>query len=271
MALLVGQGHGFGGRHMALTAEIVKNGEDSVNPAGMKPGLDVYCGYKAGAPGYQRGGFSNMPAIKARFPGKLYLCVGTDCIDIEPGLATASQAPAFQKAWRKDNTNKPVYYASLSAMPAVKSALTGAGIARSDYYLWVAVWNHGSIPAGYDAIQNGNAPGFDSDLFEDYMWSTVTPPPPGPVPTPVPVPVPSGNLVVATKVLREVELSWAKPSFTVDHYVIACSPASPSGVIRPNGKATGWKVTVVGAGNVNITVSAIDTHGKVRETGTVHI
>jgi hypothetical protein len=176
MTLLQATGHVSGGIH----ALVIDRGQDSVNPAGMQRGLDVYCGYDSGAPGYRRGSFSNMGAIKARFPGKKYLSVGKDCIDIEPGLASPSEAPAFQREWRRENTDKPVYYANGSQMPEVKAYLNSAGIPRSAYYLWIARWNGGGIPAGYDGIQNGSTSGFDSDLFEDYMFTGHGGPVPGP-------------------------------------------------------------------------------------------
>lgn len=265
--LLSGQGHGLGQFQYAVQQGLIDPGQDSVNPAGMQQGLAVYCGYKAGAPGYRRGGFSNMPAIKSRFPGKKYLCVGTDCIDIETGLATPAEGPAFVRGWTKDNTNKPVLYANMSTMPAVKSALNSAGIPRSSYYLWVAIWNGGPIPAGYDAIQNGSAQGFDSDLFEDYMWDGT-----GPTPPPVPPPPPVGNINVNTgSLIRRATLSWTSPAgVVVDHYVVICSPASPGGIIRPPGHVTDARVDIPAQGPVTVNVYAVATTGHVAGHGSVN-
>jgi hypothetical protein len=166
-------------RHAAAIALITETGADSVDPGGMRQGLDVYCGYDAGGPGYRNGGYSNMNAIKAMFPGKKYLCVGTDCIDIESGLASPDEAPGFVNGWKKDNTNRPVCYANGSTMPAVKSALSG--IDRNRYYLWLADPNGDpSVPSGYDGKQWEFAQGFDADSFYEYMWVPVTKPPPPP-------------------------------------------------------------------------------------------
>ncbi len=195
MTALSGQGHALGLTHAAIHANVVLPGQDSVSPAGMNFGEAVYCGYQGGAPGYRNGSYSNMSAIKARFPGARYVCVGTDAIDIEPGLASPSDAPGFVRSWRKDNTNKPVVYASRSQMGSVQSFLSG--IPRSDYYLWVAEWNGGGIPSGYDAIQNGNTSGYDSDLFEDYMFG-----PAGPVQPPLPATVHAGSTGSAVVMLR---------------------------------------------------------------------
>lgn len=274
--LLSGQGHGLGQFQYAVQQGLIDTGQDSVNPAGMKQGLAVYCGYKAGAPGYRRGGFSNMPAIKARFPGKKYLCVGTDCIDIETGLASAADGPGFVRGWTKDNTNKPVLYANMSTMPSVKSALNSAGIARSSYYLWVAIWNGGPIPSGYDAIQNGSTQGYDSDLFEDYMWGGTgpTPPPgPGPVPPPVPTPVPppTGNIAIENRgITRTTRLKWTPPvGVTVDHYVIICSPVSPSGIIRPPGSLQEVTLKIPAQGPVTVNIYAVATTGHVAGHGSI--
>src|SRR5438876_4893595 len=154
-------------------------GQDSVDPAGMHSGLDVYCGYDSGAPGYRNGSFSNMAAIRARFPGKRYLSVGYDCIDVEPGLASPGEAPAFVRNWTRHNTAKPVVYANASQMPSVKSALNAAGIPRDHYFLWLAEWDgNPAIPFGYDGKQYASTQGYDSDSFWDYVFTGATPPAP---------------------------------------------------------------------------------------------
>lgn len=156
-------------------------GQDSVAVTAMSSGLDVYCGYEAHTIGYANGGYTTMPQVYSHFPGKKYVSVGRDCIDIEPGLASAGQAPAFFRAWKKVNTNKPVFYADASDMPSVIAALTNAGIARSSYYVWVAEWNNSSaIPSGYDGKQYASNNSFDSDVFYSYIFGPATPPPPPP-------------------------------------------------------------------------------------------
>jgi hypothetical protein len=160
-------------------------GEDAVDPGGLQPGLDVYCGYEAGTPGYANGSYTNMDQIKSRFPGKKYLSVGRDAMDIEPGLATPDQAPGFVRQWKPVNTVLPVLYADGSEMPDVKAALNSAGIPRARYFLWLADPDGDpSIPAGYDGKQwefDGNL--YDADSFYEYMWEPVT----------VPIPIEKGT------------------------------------------------------------------------------
>jgi hypothetical protein len=158
------------------------SGEDSVNPAGLLPGNQVYAGYGAGT-------FADMTQIKSRFPGKKYLeitpFVGPgDCLDVETGDATPADAKPFIEQWNPVNTNKPVIYANMSTMPAVKAALVG--ILRSRYYLWVALWDgNPAIPPGYDGKQYASVSGYDSNTFDDVMWATepvtypIAPAPPG--------------------------------------------------------------------------------------------
>lgn len=152
-------------------------GQDSVSPSGMNSGLSVYAGYG-------RGTYANMSAVEARFPGKKYLSVspyvtvGVDCLDVEPGDAGPGDCAAFVRGWTPVNTVKPVIYANASTMGAVVSDLSGAGIARSSYFLWVAEWDYSSaIPSGFDAKQYASTSGYDSDAFSDYMFHAVAPVP----------------------------------------------------------------------------------------------
>lgn len=159
-------------------------GEDSVNPGGMRPGLDVYCGYVAGAFGYRAGSFNDYNAVKAAFPGKKYIAIGIDCIDVENGLATAQDARNFVLNAKPINTNRPVVYANASTMPLVQHYLVG--VPRNHYYLWVAEWDgNPNIPAGYDGKQYASTQGYDANTFAPYMWET----------TPIPRP-PSPSLLI---------------------------------------------------------------------------
>ena len=149
-------------------------GQDSVSPSGMSRGLSVYAGYG-------RGTYTNIDAVKARFPGARYLSIspyvttGVDCLDIEPGDAVPSDGPAFVRGWTPVNTNKPVIYANGSSMTAIQQAMARAGIARNQYYLWLASWDKNlAISSGYDAKQYWSTSGYDSDSFYDYMFQ---PPP----------------------------------------------------------------------------------------------
>jgi hypothetical protein len=154
-------------------------GQDAVDINELLSGKDVYCGYEAGRPGYLNGSYDNMAALKTKFPGKKYVSVGRDCIDIEAGLASPADAPGFVRGWKPANTSKPMCYANASTMPAVKSELGSAGISRDRYFLWVADWDDNPvIPSGYDGKQYSSNSAYDSDSFYDYIWGAVKPPPP---------------------------------------------------------------------------------------------
>jgi hypothetical protein len=258
MTVLTAAGHHRGMQHDAI-APLLERGQDSVSPSGMSPGLDVYCGYDAGAPGYRNGGYSNMAAIRARFPGKKYVSVGYDAIDIEPGLASPSAAPGFVRGWTRHNTVKPVVYASRSQMGACQSYLNGAGIHRSSYFLWVAEWDgNPAIPAGYDAKQYASHPTEDQDSFEDYMFAATTPPAPT-------------FSVTPSKLHRTVTLRWAAIAKPVDHYVITCVPASPHGAYRTPGSVRELDGLVLpSSGAVKVTVTGI-TARKPYPAAVVHI
>lgn len=150
-------------------------GQDSVNPAGMQKGNDVYAGYGL------LSSFADMVAIKALFPGKKYVEITPrvgpgDCLDIETGDAVPADAPLFIAQWHKVNTVRPVIYANASTMPEVKTAL--ASVPRTSYFLWVAQWDgNPAIPAGYDAKQYASTNGYDSDTFDLAMWPAIVPPP----------------------------------------------------------------------------------------------
>jgi peptidoglycan hydrolase-like protein with peptidoglycan-binding domain len=141
----------------------------------MNSGLSVYAGYG-------RGSFTNMSAVESRFPGAKYVSVspyvttGVDCLDVEPGDASPSDAPAFVRNCKTVNTVKPVIYANASTMGAVKDALNAAGISRTQYFLWVAEWDgSAAIPQGYDGKQYASTSGYDADSFYDYMFGPSVP------------------------------------------------------------------------------------------------
>jgi len=189
-------------------------GADSVSASGMPGGLEVYCYYK--------GSFENEAAVKGAFPGKKYLGISTsvrntDCYDIEPGGGSASLAATFYHQWTKGNTDKPVFYASSSNLSSIMSALSGAGISRSQYYIFGAAWDgSSSIPGGWDAKQYANHPSWDADSFQSYMFTGSGPTPP---PAVFPLQINSTGSQVST--LQSNLNKWAtlislKPPLTVD-------------------------------------------------------
>ncbi|MFI5038676.1 MAG: hypothetical protein ACHQCG_01935 [Solirubrobacterales bacterium] len=60
------------------------------------------------------------------------------CLDVEAGDATPDEAPAWVRRQQGRGVQRPVVYASLSAMEAVLAALERAGIDRSQVRLWTA-------------------------------------------------------------------------------------------------------------------------------------
>ena len=77
-----------------------------------------------------------------------------ECLDIETGDAVASQAGPWVREMRAHGIPRPCVYAQASRMGLVRESLDAAGLARSDYRLWVADWdNEHEVPDGYDAKQ----------------------------------------------------------------------------------------------------------------------
>jgi hypothetical protein len=64
-----------------------------------------------------------------------------DCLDVEAGDARPDQAPAWVRRQQARGVQRPVLYASVSAMPAVIAELRAAGILREAVRLWTAHYN----------------------------------------------------------------------------------------------------------------------------------
>lgn len=110
--------------------------------------------------GYIGGKWPTYGELIKRFPKAKHLSIAVfasldaACLDIETGDASPGQAPAWVKRQKARGVKRPCLYANLSTMPAVKGALTKAGIKREDVRLWVAEWTFvPHIPPGYDACQ----------------------------------------------------------------------------------------------------------------------
>lgn len=121
-----------------------------------------------------------------------------DCLDVEPGDATASQAGAWARSDIAAGYPQPCLYTDLSNMPAVKANLRawlGTGW-RSRVLLWLAWYRYRpGLVAGYDAVQwSDHALGRNLDEstvtlgFLRYAHPAYLPaPPPTPKPKPKPV------------------------------------------------------------------------------------
>lgn len=110
--------------------------------------------------GYTSGLFPTWPHILARFPGAHHVSIAidaahhADCLDIEPRDAIPSQAGRWARADIAAGFPHPCLYSDLSQMPAVRASLNAAGLARSQYFLWLAWYRHiPGLVAGYDAVQ----------------------------------------------------------------------------------------------------------------------
>lgn len=83
--------------------------------------------------------------------------LAADCADIENSDMTPTSGAAWARSkLRQNQFNRPILYASLSDMPAVKAALQAEGLSRQQYRLWVADYvtqAPTTVMSGYDAWQ----------------------------------------------------------------------------------------------------------------------
>lgn len=156
-------------------------GQDAIYVAGLTPGLGVYAGYKYGT-------FDNWAELTARFGGSALLvsiapvveaASPVMCLDIEPGNASPSAAPAFMRLASHDGAERPVFYCSAGDAHLVIAALTTAGFGRGAYALWTAHWLSLSRPhicgprvCGYpqaDATQYWSGTTVDYDIWNAFV------------------------------------------------------------------------------------------------------
>lgn len=110
---------------------------------------------------YVGGSWPNYSRAVALFPKALHLSVAVsatedaDCLDVENGDATPADVAAWIKRQQARGLLHPAIYASLSTMPAIRSAVATAGIEVATVRLWVAEWTGTAhIPdGGYLACQ----------------------------------------------------------------------------------------------------------------------
>jgi hypothetical protein len=110
--------------------------------------------------GYVGGMWPTFPRLVSQFPHAHRLSIAVnagedaECLDIETGDATPAQGPAWVRRQKRRGIHRPVVYANLSTMPAVKAELLRAGILLKEVRLWVAHYTGvPHIPAGFDACQ----------------------------------------------------------------------------------------------------------------------
>lgn len=144
--------------------------------------------------GYIGGHWPSYHALVARFPRALHLSIAVnasedaECLDVETGDATPSQAPAWVRRQLARGVHRPGLYANLSTMPAILDALAAAGIHRNQVRLWVAHWTYSAVRAAaelnsFDAVQYTNNPRggrdgpYDTSLCRNDFFGPPPPPP----------------------------------------------------------------------------------------------
>jgi len=110
--------------------------------------------------GYVDGHWANYNELVRRFPNAHHVSIAVFpsddamALDIETGDATPSQAPAWVRRQHARGVHRPILYANLSTMPAVREAIVNDHIGVHEVKLWVAHYNYQPhIPDGYDACQ----------------------------------------------------------------------------------------------------------------------
>ena len=149
---------------------------DSVDLSQIPPDAQAVAGYVGGS-------WPTYGELAKRFPKAHRLSIAVnasetaECLDVEVGDATPTEAPAWVERMEKAGIWRPCLYANLSTMPAVLTALHEAGIARERVRLWVAHYVFTpTLPAGFDACQwTDKALGrnLDESLVVDDFFPTI--------------------------------------------------------------------------------------------------
>jgi hypothetical protein len=121
--------------------------------------------------GYNQGKFLTYAPLVAAFPNALHLsiCVQADgiadCLDIEPGNASPSDAGPWAKKMIAMGASRPCIYSDGSDMPQCQASLQQAGLARDAYRLWLATDSQTpGLVSGMDAVQYKFGPAGGSDI-----------------------------------------------------------------------------------------------------------
>lgn len=158
--------------------------------------------------GYVNGRWPTYPEVVKRWPNAKHLSVAVtagadaDCLDVERGDATNSQAPAWIKRQLARGVYRPVVYTSASNAAALLATLSRAGIDRSQVRLWSAHYTGkphicGRATCGYpqaDGTQwtdKVNGKSQDESLLSSTFFAAKPSPKPAPKPKPKPVPPPT--------------------------------------------------------------------------------
>lgn len=163
---------------------------DSVDVSTIPPNPEAVAGYVGGS-------WPNYNELVAKFPHAHHLSIAVEaneharCLDVEPLDATNAQAPGWFKSSLADKSQgKAVLYTSASNVQALMDAMSAAGIARSEYYIWSAHYSNehicGPNVCGYpqaDATQwtdHSQGRNLDQSLVHDYFFGVKPAPTPSP-------------------------------------------------------------------------------------------
>lgn len=160
--------------------------QDAISVSDMTSGFAAYAGYVDGI-------YANYGQVVSTFPNAQHLSISVfgnaaACLDIEPGDAVPGQAPGFFSQVGHDGALRPWLYCSAGWMTIVQMAMTAAGIARWQYFLWSAHYTGtahfcGPNTCGFglsqaDATQYAANNTNDTSIVQPYCFSQ-----PGPNPT----------------------------------------------------------------------------------------
>lgn len=113
---------------------------DDVDVSLLPKGAQAYAGYVDGK-------WKTYAELQAKFPKAHLLSIAVfpwddaDCLDVEPGDATIAQAPKWVKKQIARGI-KPCVYTAISDAQKLVTALSKAGIKRSQYRLWTAHYTY---------------------------------------------------------------------------------------------------------------------------------
>lgn len=149
------------------------------------------------AAGYTAGFWPTFSSLRSLWPSAHTVSVAisagyrADCLDVEPGDATPSEAPGWVRADKQAGWSKPCLYSDwYEWTTGLDPALEHAGIALTSVYRWVASYvGTPQLLAGYDADQYTDhclGRNLDCSLVLRSFLSIAHPPlrPPAPKPSP---------------------------------------------------------------------------------------
>jgi hypothetical protein len=163
---------------------------DTTTPEAIPPNPQAVAGYVSG-----KYGFTWWRDL-ALFSGAHHLSIApwadddAECLDVETGLATPDEVPAWVRRQQKRGIQRPVIYAQVSTMPMILSVLEADGLSASAIRMWTAHYTYESHFCGpgcgfglhltADATQwNDKALGrnLDESIVSDSFFGPPPPPP----------------------------------------------------------------------------------------------